>query len=218
MIAQLSGRLVVCDLNHLVLDVQGVGYLVHATGRTLGQVGQPGDAVTLLTELLVREDALTLYGFSEERERAAFKMLQTVQGVGAKAALSILTTLTADDLSTAIMVGDKAMVSRADGIGPKLAQRIVNELAQKLPSLMASGVMPAAQTAQAAGKNEAADGLISSSDGDQNLAQDALSALVNLGYSRTEAFAAIGRSLQEGTPQEVSGLIASALKQLGQGR
>ena len=213
MIAQLSGRLVICDLNHLVLDVQGVGYLVHATGRTLGQVGQPGDMVTLLTELLVREESLTLYGFSDEAERAAFKMLQTVQGVGAKAALSILTTLTSDELSTAIMAGDKAMVSRADGIGPKLAQRIVNELAQKLPSLMAS-----AGTVQGTAKGEAAGGAELPSDASGQLAQDALSALVNLGYSRTEAFAAIGRSLQDGEPQDVSGLIASALKQLGQGR
>ena len=213
MIAQLSGRLVICDLNHLVLDVQGVGYLVHATGRTLGQVGQPGDMVTLLTELLVREESLTLYGFRDEAERAAFKMLQTVQGVGAKAALSILTTLTSDELSTAIMAGDKAMVSRADGIGPKLAQRIVNELAQKLPSLMAS-----AGTVQGTAKGEAAGGAELPSDASGQLAQDALSALVNLGYSRTEAFAAIGRSLQDGEPQDVSGLIASALKQLGQGR
>ena len=213
MIAQLSGRLVICDLNHLVLDVQGVGYLVHATGRTLGQVGQPGDMVTLPTELLVREESLTLYGFSDEAERAAFKMLQTVQGVGAKAALSILTTLTSDELSTAIMAGDKAMVSRADGIGPKLAQRIVNELAQKLPSLMAS-----AGTVQGTAKGEASGGAELPSDASGQLAQDALSALVNLGYSRTEAFAAIGRSLQDGEPQDVSGLIASALKQLGQGR
>lgn len=217
MIAQLSGRLVVCDLNHLVLDVQGVGYLVHATGRTMGRVGQPGDVTTLLTELLVREESLTLYGFSDEAERAAFKMLQTVQGVGAKAALSILTTLSADELSTAIMAEDKAMVSRADGIGPKLAQRVVNELAQKLPSLMASGLMPSAQSGQSTSTNEGTAGE-AVSEASQQLSQDALSALVNLGYSRSEAFAAIGRSLQDGEPQDVSGLIATALKQLGQGR
>ena len=217
MIAQLSGRLVVCDLNHLVLDVQGVGYLVHATGRTMGRVGQPGDVTTLLTELLVREESLTLYGFSDEAERAAFKMLQTVQGVGAKAALSILTTLSADELSTAIMAEDKAMVSRADGIGPKLAQRVVNELAQKLPSLMASGLTPSAQSGQSTSTNEGTAGE-AVSEASQQLSQDALSALVNLGYSRSEAFAAIGRSLQDGEPQDVSGLIATALKQLGQGR
>ena len=208
MIAQLSGRLVRAELGHLVIDVQGVGYLVHATGRTLGQVGQPGDMVTLLTELLVREDALTLYGFGDEAERAAFRMLQTVQGVGAKAALSILTTLSADELSNAIMAGDKAMVSRADGIGPKLAQRIVNELAQKLPSLMASGAMPGGGPKGGEAPSETS----------QQLTQDALSALVNLGYSRSEAFAAIGRTLQEGEPKDASGLIAAALKQLGQGR
>ena len=134
MIAQLSGRLVSADLTNLILDVQGVGYLVHVTGRTLAQIGRSGDFVTLLTELLVREDSLTLYGFKDTSEQAAFRMLQTVQGVGAKAALSILTTLPADELSQAILAGDKAMVSRADGIGPKLAQRIINELAQKLPA------------------------------------------------------------------------------------
>lgn len=218
MIAQLSGRLVRAELGHLVIDVQGVGYLVHATGRTLGQVGQPGDMVTLLTELLVREDALTLYGFGDEAERAAFRMLQTVQGVGAKAALSILTTLSADELSNAIMAGDKAMVSRADGIGPKLAQRIVNELAQKLPSLMASGAMPSVQTATGAMPAVGPKGGEAPSETSQQLTQDALSALVNLGYSRSEAFAAIGRTLQEGEPKDASGLIAAALKQLGQGR
>jgi len=218
MIAQLSGRLVRAELGHLVIDVQGVGYLVHATGRTLGQVGQPGDMVTLLTELLVREDALTLYGFGDEAERAAFRMLQTVQGVGAKAALSILTTLSADELSNAIMAGDKAMVSRADGIGPKLAQRIVNELAQKLPSLMASGAMPSVQTATGAMPAGGPKGGEAPSETSQQLTQDALSALVNLGYSRSEAFAAIGRTLQEGEPEDASGLIEAALKQLGQGR
>jgi len=213
MIAQLSGRLVTCDLTHLVLDVQWVGYLVYATGRTLGRIGQPGDMVTLLTELLVREDSLTLYGFCDESERTAFRMLQTVQGVGAKAALSVLTTLSADELSNAIMAGDKAMVSRADGVGPKLAQRIVNELAQKLPTLMATAQGPL--TVSAGDQPQPGAELAKDS---QHLANDALSALVNLGYSRSEAFSAIGRSLQDSQPQDVSGLIAAALKQLGQGR
>tara|TARA_B100000963_G_scaffold343601_1_gene345620 strand:- start:73 stop:708 length:636 start_codon:yes stop_codon:yes gene_type:complete len=210
MIAQLSGRLVSADLTHLILDVQGVGYLVHGTGRTLAQVGQPGDMITLLTELLVREDSLTLYGFKDTAEQAAFRMLQTVQGVGAKAALSILTTLPADELSQAILAGDKAMVSRADGIGPKLAQRIINELAQKLP---ATSTEPAPFGLATAGSVEG-----SAADTPQQLAQDALSALVNLGYSRTEAFAAINQMVHNEEARDVSALIALALKQLGAGR
>ena len=211
MIAQLSGRLVSADLTNLILDVQGVGYLVHATGRTLAQIGQPGDMVTLVTELLVREDSLTLYGFKDTAEQAAFRMLQTVQGVGAKAALSILTTLPADELSKAIMAGDKAMVSRADGIGPKLAQRIINELAQKLPASLTTGPEHFSP-ASAGGLEDAA------ADDEQQLAQDALSALVNLGYSRTEAFAAVSQTKQSEEARNVSALIALALKQLGAGR
>ena len=211
MIAQLSGRLVSADLTYVILDVQGVGYLVHATGRTLAQIGQPGDMVTLVTELLVREDSLTLYGFSDTGEQAAFRMLQTVQGVGAKAALSILTTLPADELSQAILAGDKAMVSRAEGIGPKLAQRIINELAQKLPASLTKGAAPFGP-ASAGG----IEGVVA--DTEQQLAQDALSALVNLGYSRTEAFAAVSQTKQSEEVGSVSALIALALKQLGAGR
>ena len=211
MIAQLSGRLVSADLTNLILDVQGVGYLVHATGRTLAQIGQPGDIVTLVTELLVREDSLTLYGFKDTAEQAAFRMLQTVQGVGAKAALSILTTLPADELSQAILAGDKAMVARADGIGPKLAQRIINELAQKLPASLTTGSAPSGPVY--AGEVEGAE-----ADSGQQLAQDALSALVNLGYSRTEAFEAVGQTMHRKEARDVSSLIALALKQLGGSR
>ena len=211
MIAQLSGRLVSADLTNLILDVQGVGYLVHATGRTLAQIGQPGDMVTLVTELLVREDSLTLYGFKDTAEQAAFRMLQTVQGVGAKAALSILTTLPVDELSQAILAGDKAMVSRADGIGPKLAERIINELAQKVPASLTTG--SALFGPASAGRLEGA-----AADTGQQLAQDALSALVNLGYSRTEAFAAVSQTKQSEQAGNVSALIELALKQLGAGR
>ena len=131
MIAQLKGRIVAQDLAYLVLDVMGVGYQIFASGRSLSQLGGIGAEVTVLTELVVREDLMTLYGFAGEPERAAFRLLQTVQGVGTKAALSILTVLEPDQLAQAILAGDKAMVARADGIGPKLALRIVNELAQK---------------------------------------------------------------------------------------
>jgi Holliday junction DNA helicase RuvA len=211
MIAQLSGRLITSELTHLILDVQGVGYLVHATGRTLAQIGQPGDVVTLVTELLVREDSLTLYGFKDTEEQAAFRMLQTVQGVGAKAALSILTTLPADELSKAILAGDKAMVSRADGIGPKLAQRVINELAQKLPESFTLSTT-AVDSASVGGSD-----IVSQASG-QEVFQDALSALVNLGYSRIEAFTAVSQTMQNEEAKDASALIALALKQLGAGR
>ena len=151
---------------------------------------------------------MTLYGFAAESERAAFRLLQTVQGVGAKAALSILTVLPPEELAQAILAGDKAMVARADGIGPKLALRIVNELAQKTGSLMggSAGLSVASGTAQA--------GTVSTDGND--ILQDALSALVNLGYSRTEAFSALQSAAKAGADQNVSTLIAEALKRFGQ--
>jgi Holliday junction DNA helicase RuvA len=207
MIAQLKGRIVAQDLSYLVLDVMGVGYQIFASGRSLSQLGGMGAEVTVLTELVVREDSLTLYGFAQEGERAAFRLLQTVQGVGAKAALSILTVLEPDQLAQAILAGDKAMVARADGIGPKLALRIVNELAQKTGTLAGAGL--------AGGGTDMPGDPGTASSGQNAIMQDALSALVNLGYSRTEAFTALQTAQKEGQDSDISALIAAALKHLG---
>lgn len=206
MIAQLKGQIVASDLTYLVLDVMGVGYQIFASGRSLSQLGGVGAEVTVLTELVVREDSMTLYGFASEGERAAFRLLQTVQGVGAKAALSILTVLTPDELAQAILAGDKAMVARADGIGPKLALRIVNELAQKTASLAGGGLQAASDGVASPDATTAAQNAV---------LQDALSALVNLGYSRTEAFTALQNVQKQGTDNDISALIAAALKQMG---
>lgn len=206
MIAQLKGQIVASDLTYLVLDVMGVGYQIFASGRSLSQVGGVGAEVTVLTELVVREDSMTLYGFASEGERAAFRLLQTVQGVGAKAALSILTVLTPDELVQAILAGDKAMVARAEGIGPKLALRIVNELAQKTASLAGGGLQAASDGVASPDATTAAQNAV---------LQDALSALVNLGYSRTEAFTALQNVQKQGTDNDISALIAAALKQMG---
>ena len=206
MIAQLKGQIVASDLTYLVLDVMGVGYQVFASGRSLSQLGGIGSEVTVLTELVVREDSMTLYGFASEGERSAFRLLQTVQGVGAKAALSILTVLTPDELAQAILAGDKAMVARADGIGPKLALRIVNELAQKTGSLAGTGMAATSDASTSTDTQTAAQNMVM---------QDALSALVNLGYSRTEAFTALQTVQKQDTDGDISALIAAALKQMG---
>ena len=202
MIAQLRGSIVSLDGGAAVIDVAGVGYAVTVSGRTQGQLGLDGAPVTLLTEMQVREDSMTLFGFVDAAEREAFRLLITVQGVGAKAAMAILTVLGPDEIATAIMSGDKAMVARADGVGPKLAQRIVNELAGKIGTLPVAGAP--AGVAMPAGGEAGSVGV------------DAMSALVNLGYGRAEAHAAMQRARAAGAGDDLSALIAATLQELGQ--
>jgi Holliday junction DNA helicase RuvA len=206
MIAQLRGILSHTADTHAIIDVQGVGYLVHISGRTQGQLAAQDGVVTVLTEMIVREDSMTLYGFHDASEREAFRLLITVQGVGAKAAMAILSVLSPADLSSAIMSGDKAMVARADGVGPKIAQRVVNELAEKIGRFPSLGDGLAAS---ASGSASAEDSQVASAMG------DALSALVNLGYGRSEAHAALLRVQQAGEADDLSGLIAAALREIG---
>jgi Holliday junction DNA helicase RuvA len=204
MIAQLSGQIVEQNTNQLILDVHGVGYLVTVSSSTLSQIRALSGTISLLIEMIVREDSLTLYGFYTSEEKSAFTVLQSVQGVGAKAAISILSVLTPDSLKQAILSSDKAMVSRADGVGPKLAQRIVNELAEKVGKLPTSlgntenmGVSPAGA-------------------GQSAISQDAISALVNLGYSQSEAWAAVQRASAKSDTNELGQILNLALKEVGQ--
>src|SRR3954451_10401901 len=132
MIARLSGILAETTADSAVIDVSGVGYLVHLSGRTLAAIGPVGGEVLILTELQVREDAWTLFGFGSPSERDAFRALTSVQGVGGKVAMAILSALTPDELARAVAQEDKAMIGRANGVGPKLAARIANELKGKL--------------------------------------------------------------------------------------
>ena len=203
MIAQLRGSIVSMDGGAVVIDVAGVGYAVTVSGRTQGRLGMDAAPVMLLTEMQVREDSMTLFGFVDAAERDVFRLLITVQGVGAKAAMSILSVLTADELATAIMAGDRAMVARADGVGPKLAQRVVNELAEKIGALpTGGGTIPAGTTA--------------GTDNGAGAGADAMSALVNLGYGRAEAHAALQRARTGGADDaDLSGLIAAALQEMG---
>lgn len=202
MIAQLRGTIVLIDDAGIVIDVAGVGYAVTVSGKTRAGLSTGDVAVTLLTEMQVREDSMTLFGFVDAAERGAFRLLITVQGVGAKAAMAILTVLGPDEIATAIMSGDKAMVARADGVGPKLAQRIVNELAGKIGTLPVAGAP--AGVAMPAGGEAGSVGV------------DAMSALVNLGYGRTEAHAAVQRARAAGAGDDLSALIAATLQELGQ--
>ena len=132
MIARLSGILAETAADSAVIDVAGVGYLVHLSGKTLGAIGPIGGEVVILTELQVREDAWTLFGFGSPAERDAFRALTSIQGVGGRLALAILSALSPDELARAVSQGDKAMIGRANGVGPKLAARIANELQGKL--------------------------------------------------------------------------------------
>ena len=194
MIARLRGLLDSFGADFAVIDVAGVGYLVSASTRTLSQLGAIGDEVVLHTEMLVSQDAIRLVGFSTAAERDWFRLLIGVQGVGARVALAILSALAADELHRAVASGDSRMISRAQGVGPKLAQRIVNELKDK-----AGGVAlgPATGAPIPAGSH----------------AQDAVSALLNLGFRPAEASAAVGKAEAElGPDATLDLLVRAALK------
>jgi len=192
MIARLSGLLAELTADGAVIDVGGVGYLVHCSGRTLHAIGPVGGEVLILTELQVREDAWTLFGFGSAVERDSFRVLTSVQGVGGRLALAILSVLSPEELARAVAHGDKAMIGRANGVGPKLAARIANELQGKLGVVGLSAPAPAAR-AGAAG--------------------DALSALANLGFKPAEASAAVNAAQDElGPDAGLDALVRLALR------
>ncbi|HLS69643.1 MAG TPA: Holliday junction branch migration protein RuvA [Kiloniellales bacterium] len=200
MIGKLSGVLEEIAEDHLLLDVGGVGYVVFASRRTLEQLPALGTAVALLIDTHVREDHIHLYGFLDRAEREWFRLLLTVQGVGARHGLSVLSVAAPQEIAQSILAQDKAALRRAPGIGPKLAQRILLELKDKAGR---TTFTPAA--AAAAGTGPAGDGV----------AEDAIDALVALGYRRTEAFAAIGKAAADlGADCGVEVLIKSGLKEL----
>ena len=194
MIARLSGILAETSADGAVIDVGGVGYQVLASARTLEALGPVGGEVLVLTELQVREDAWTLFGFGSAAERDTFRMLTSVQGVGGRLAMAILSALTPDELARAVAQDDKAMIGRANGVGPKLAARIANELQGKLGAVGLGA--PAVPRAGAAA--------------------DALSALSNLGFKPAEASAAVNAAQDElGADASLDALVRLALKKAG---
>jgi Holliday junction DNA helicase RuvA len=203
MIGKLTGVIDSYHDDHVILDVNGVGYVVMCSMRTLQSLPRVGEAAVLAIETQVREDAIRLFGFVSDAERDWFRLLQGVQGVGAKVALAILGVLPAGELANAIALQDKAMVARAPGVGPKLAARIVAELKDKAPAF--GSIDPA--VARIAGTDEAKQA--------PRPAQDAISALVNLGYGRSQAAAAIATSVRAlGETAEAAALIRRGLREL----
>jgi Holliday junction DNA helicase RuvA len=208
MIGKLSGVIDRVSGSQVLLDVNGVGYVVTCSARTLRNLGAVGTAASLLIETQVREDAINLYGFADVAEQDWFRLLITVQGVGAKVALAILGTIGPDELAAVIAAQDKAALTKTDGVGPKLGLRLVTELKDKVPSFLTNPerIVPA----------KGAD--LSGIDAASRLSGDAVSALVNLGYRRAEAFTAVASASRKlDQDPRLDELIRMSLGELSRG-
>jgi Holliday junction DNA helicase RuvA len=215
-IGRLTGRIGYKGPDHVLIDVGGVGYVVHVSDRTRMALPGVGEVAQLHTDLLVREDLLQLFGFLTPMEREWHRLLMTVQGIGAKASMAILGTLGADGVSRAIALGDWSAVKAAPGVGPKIAQRVVNELRDKAPAVMAmgGGDLPEALV-EAAGETPAAAAKPRPAARPRSSAQaEALSALANLGYGPSDAATAVARAAEEAPEAETPALIRAALRLL----
>tara|TARA_Y100000588_G_scaffold317098_1_gene345965 strand:- start:593 stop:1198 length:606 start_codon:yes stop_codon:yes gene_type:complete len=199
MIGKLTGRLDAVSDNGAIIDVGGVGYSVFTSSRTMSQLGSIGEVVTVLVETHVREDHIHLYAFYSDDEKRWFQTLQTVQGVGSKAALAILSALTSEDIMNSLLSEDKTMFVRADGVGQKLATRIVSELKDKVAGFFVGNV----------------NNIETTTSPDNSLIADAISAMVNLGFSRFEAQKAVSKaSNYKANIETLDKLIAATLKEL----
>jgi holliday junction DNA helicase RuvA len=220
MIGLLSGRIAHRGADHVVIDVQGVGYIVHVSDRTLMALPGAGGFATLYTELLVREDLLQLFGFLTPAEKEWHRLLTSVQGVGAKAGMAILGALGAEGLARAIAIGDAAAIRRAPGVGPKLASRVVLELKDKAPAIMALAATVASMPTSGEVVEDAPPAPSrarmapppAAPAGSAQAQAEALSALTNLGYGPSEAAEAVARAAE--TESETPALIRAALRAL----
>ena len=215
MIGRLAGRIVHRAADHVILSAGGVGYVVHCSDRTLAGLPAAGGQATLWTDLLVREDLLQLFGFATLEEKEWHRLLTSVSGVGAKASMAILGTLGADGVGRAVALGDWGSVRAAPGVGPKIAQRVVNELKGRAPAAMAMGpavVAPAADGEVIEGDPPAPAAIPAAGAGAAQA--DALSALVNLGYAPSDAATAVARAAGAEPGAGAESLIRSALRAL----
>ena len=215
MIGKIAGRIDYIAEDHALIDVKGIGYLVYCSERTLRSLPRAGEAVALYTDLLVREDNLQLFGFTSLVEKEWYRLLLTVQGVGAKASLAMLSALGPDGVSRAIALGDWGAVKAAKGIGPKTAQRVVMELKDKAPAIMALGAGPAPDMGQDDDVLEDIAPVSAPVAQVGGSAQsEALSALSNLGYAPSEAASAIAQAQENGGGEDTAALIRQALRLL----
>ena len=225
MIASLSGILTLIGKSEIVLEVNGVGYLLNVSSKLITSLDEIGSELTLFTDLQIRDDKIVIYGFASSKDQNIFKLLQTVQGVGPRAALSILSTLNVDELILAISSGDKVMISRADGVGPKVAGRITTELVEKVSSLNNSLFNNSISKNIPVTLQEKLNNNKNSDSNDLSVeVEDIISALVNLGYSRSEVFSVVMKIKKDFILNNkninftVSQIVPIALKELSGGK
>ncbi len=218
MIGKISGRIDYRGDDHVLIDVRGVGFVVHVSQRTLSALPGVGEAVSLYTDLLVREDLLQLFGFTTLVEKEWHKLLMSVQGIGAKASMAILGALGPDGVSRAIALGDWNAVKAAPGVGPKIAQRVVNELKDKAPTVMAMGSAGDTTAVPVAVEDDAVIEPTTPppapAPGNNGAQAEALSALRNLGYAPADAARAVAEAASSAPGADTAGLIRAALKLL----
>lgn len=219
MIGRISGRLDYRGDDHVLIDVRGVGYIIYVSDRVMASLPGLGEAVSLFTDLLVREDILQLFGFPTLMEKEWHRLLMSVQGIGAKASLSILGALGPDGVSRAIALGDWNAIAKAKGVGPKTAQRVVNELKDKAPTVMAmGGSEPRSAPADPGGADDVIEAVSAPvkprRQGGGNAQSEALSALGNLGYAPGEAASAVAEAAGADPDADTPSLIRAALRLL----
>ena len=201
MISQLKGKIISSDEKSLIVDVNGVGYQVFCSLQTLLELKNSNETVTILTEFIVREDSQSLFGFSDPLEKKWFNLLISVQGVGAKAAIAILSSITIDELGYAISNSEKSTVTKAEGVGPKIAGRIINELKDKIPESQLDPLF---------------SNYVDPNNKEKELVEDAVSALSNLGYNKTNIKNIVAKVYEDAEENiNLSELISKSLKKLG---
>lgn len=221
MIASLTGILTSIGKSEIIIEVNGVGYLLNVTSKLISTLGEIGSTLSVFTDLQIKDDKILMYGFTTVADQDFFRLLQTVQGIGPKAALSILSALTINELILAISSGDKAMISRAEGVGPKVAARVTSELSEKVSNMqLILGKKDISNTYKESNTNSLKYNFTNEEEQFLDVVEDSISALVNLGYTRSEVFSVVMNIKRDFNLKKVSidftvnSVIPLALKEL----